>query len=96
MTQTLSDTTTAANGEQSVVIAVRHLDCNINSTDNQTITRRVSIQIVPVATTTVVGGGGELQGDSGAMGLGVDNKLLISVLAVPLFGLLTGLMGMFI
>ena len=44
----------------------------------------------------VVGGGGELQGDSGAMGLGVDNKLLISVLAVPLFGLLTGLMGMFI
>jgi hypothetical protein len=66
--------------------------------DLKTITRRVSIQIVPVATTTVLGGGGELQdgNGNGAMGRQVDNKLLMTVLAVPLFGLLTGLMGMFI
>lgn len=64
----------------------------------KTITRRVSIQIVPVATTTVLGGGGELQdgNGNGVMGREVDNKLLMTVLAVPLFGLLTGLMGMFI
>jgi hypothetical protein len=65
--------------------------------NQQTITRRVSIQIVPGATTTVVGGGGELQGsDNHATALMLDNKLLMSVLAVPLFGLFTGVLGMFI
>jgi hypothetical protein len=63
----------------------------------QTITRQVSIQIVPVATTTVAGGGGELQGaDNHALGLGIDQKLLMGVLVVPLFGLLTGFMGIFV
>lgn len=63
----------------------------------QTITRRVSIQVVPVATTTVAGNG-ELQGDSGngaASSHGpLDSRLLLTVLTIPLVGLTTGFLSL--